>query len=348
MNIFSLLSGSVPMLDFDIYFQTAKDVFGGAHPLKLPYMQTGGPPSVILPFLMLTWMPLAYARSVMTLLSLMSVFASGWVLVSKYFVNKKIFVWTIFVLLFFLAFPTRFNLGQGQPNLILMWMVCLLLFGDKKAASCWIALMMLLKTNYALLLFARTGKNLIISFSIFVCFLILGFVVVKPEYYADYINQRALNTFVSSGDGGFDYYNQSLRSTLSKIGLSAEYQMVYLLSLVGGVLYLIKTKDLMGGVILSLLLSPILWQHYVVVAYPVVVGLVLEKNAKIVKILAIIGGMMLVFNLDFLHSVNQNLANGLLASHFFFGLMLVFWACFSKYMIDMNNIHKTEKRVTDS
>jgi len=319
------------MLDFDIYYQTAKDVIAGNHPLSLPYMQTGGPPSVILPYLPFTLVSLPIARSVMGIASLLSIIFTAWTITSTAFRNHRFVVTIIIASLWLMSFPARFNLGQGQPNLIIMAIVATLLTTKNSTKhSLLTSIAALIKTNY-LILFASLGlsKTLLKAMVAFFLLVGLGFWVIKPSYYADFSQQRLGITINQSATLlDVDYYNQSLKSTIGRFSLDRIYTpLFWLLTLTAGI-YLFVTKDRLTGVVLSLLLSPIMWQHYVVVVYPVVISLLtLNKKHRAATVVTMLASILLMIELPWLHHQSLTPINRVLASHYFFGLLLLIIIC---------------------
>lgn len=311
-----LLTGQVPLMDFDIYYQTARDVMAGQHPLSLPYMQTGGPPSVILPFIPFSFLPLTVARAVMTWVSLLAIVITAYVMAKTCF-KKEVFLATIILAsVWLMAFPSRFNLGQGQPNLLVMLLAALVLTSKGALAA---ALMAVVKTNYLVVFASFSPKKLMSSILMFMVFVGLGFGVIKPSYYADFVRERGGATISYGAEIiDVDYYNQSLKSTLSRFGVEKIYAPVFWVLAVGSGIYLFRSKNIAAGILLSLLLSPILWQHYVVVAYPVVVGLFKKRPW-----MSALGMGLISMELPWVHGQALTLINSLPASHYFMGLWLL-------------------------
>ncbi len=322
-----LLLGQTPMLDFDTYYQTAQDVISGYSPLSLPYMQTGGPPSVILPYLPFTLVSLPIARSIMAIISLLSIIFGAWTIASTAFKKHRLIPTMVIASLWLISFPARFNLGQGQPNLIIMAIFASLLTTTNSTKTSFLtSIAALIKTNY-LVLFASLGLSKTLFKAIVTLLLLvgLGLWIIKPSYYLEFSQQRlgsTLNQSVNLMD--VDYYNQSLKSTLSRFDLNQLYQpLFWLFALVSGV-YLLITKDRSAGVILSLLLSPILWQHYVVVVYPVIISLLAEnRNKRAVMIAILLAFILLMIEFPWLHHQSLTPINSVFGSHYFFGLLIL-------------------------
>lgn len=168
-----LLMGQIPLMDFDIYYRTAKDVMAGQHPMELPYMQTGGPPSVILPFVLISIFPLAVARGLMFGSSIIALILAARVMARKYFGDRILIATCLMATMGLVAFPTRFNLGQGQPNLWLMLLVGWLISDSGK--RWWIAaLLAVIKTNYLVIFASFPFKKIVSLILIFMIVIGIG------------------------------------------------------------------------------------------------------------------------------------------------------------------------------
>jgi hypothetical protein len=323
----ALLLGQVPLFDFDIYYQTITDVIAGNHPLHLPYMQTAGPPSVILAYLPFVVFPLEWARAAIGIISLVSVIIGAWILARHLFPVRWLVMTCTIATLWLIAFPTRFNLGLGQPNLIIMALVSLLLVESRVTPrSILAAVMAVIKTNYLVMIAGlEWPKTALRAVVIFFALIVVGFVVIKPGYYADFLTERAHDT-INQGAviTDVDYYNQSLKSTLARFHLGQLYAPLFWISTLLSFWYLVVHKDVRSGIILSLLLSPLLWQHYVVVVYPIVISVLASKDKRLSVILATMAAMMLL-SVEFSWLQNQPItfSNSLIGSHYFFGLCLL-------------------------
>jgi hypothetical protein len=329
MQWHQLLIGNVPLLDFDTYHQTAIDTRLGRHPLSLPYMQTGGPPSVIIPYLPFSFLPLQLARSLMSLGSILAIWLTGWIMARSLHPRHKYFWTLIYTTLLLLPFPTRFNLGQGQPNLWLMAGAAHLISNSTSSVGAWIAgLIIIVKTNYLIMMtsFWRS-KFLLFTLGVVILFLTISSPVIKPQYYVDFIQRRLFQTtFQSAQIIDVDYYNQSLKSTLGRFGLSDWYMTIFLISGLLSLSYLITHEsDLSSGILLSLLLSPLLWQHYVVVIYPLAIFLLrrLSPSTPLSKLILFLGLLLICLEFPWLHGQPASFFNSLLASHFFIGICLI-------------------------
>lgn len=340
-----LIFGNTPLFDFDIYYQTAKDVIAGKHPFSLPYMQTGGPPSVIIPYIPFTIFTLKWARILIELLSLLSMIIAARMIVKTFLKSHTLASTVILSTFWLIAFPTRFNLEQGQPNLIIMALIALLITTKKDSITTFSSsVLALIKTNYLVIFMSLKGtKVLLTSIMYFMILIIIGFWVIKPNYYMDFVNQRLYSAVNSSAHiTDVDYYNQSLKSTLARFQLSEMYTAVFWFFVLLSVIYLLITKDRLSGIVLSLLLSPILWQHYVVAVYPVIAYFLLSKQRK-PSVTILVSAAMILLSIEFpwLHHQPLIFRNSLLASHYFIGLLFLLIVCINNKIGDSPRLFRS-------
>jgi len=331
IKIWEYLAGLKPLWDFDNYYRMSRDILAGANPYTLPYMQASGPPLVILPFVPFTWFSLPLARGLLIGLSLGSIFLTSWLLARKIKPSMVLPTTFLFSFCLLLTFPVRFNFDVGQLNLVVMSFTTLLLTTKNKwLKNILLTLIVTIKTNYVLILFSWLRKQLkdVVVVSCLVFFLILiSITAFRVESYQTYFASKAGNYILSSSATvDTDYYNQSLKATLARLELSSLYLWFFILLIIGGSIYLFRTGDLTVGIIFSVLVSPIIWQHYIPVLYPILILMGYEmyqkKHFPVSFFLAV---FLLLLHLPGLHGRPVNFFLGLLASHYFWGVCLLFW-----------------------
>lgn len=326
------LSGAVQLWDFDTYYQTVKDTLAGQNPYTLPYMQISGPPVVLLPYIPFTWFSLEIGRALMSILSLVAGFATSWLVASKLRAptswKKVLELALLFNALLLISFPARFNFITGQPNLIIMWLFAVMCFsGSEKHKGLASGVAAVIKTNYLLVIVAclkYRKKSFIWSTVILIGSLLVSLLLFNPEGIRDYVTHRG-PSFAFSTVQPFvdvDYYNQSIRATMGRFQIGDWYPIVYVTALVIGTAYLLKTGDLISGIILSLILSPIVWQHYIVIVYPILIltGYSLWKQKK-VDTLFVVASALLLVHIPAVHYKPPLFPYNVVASHFFIGLV---------------------------
>lgn len=323
------LFGQVQLWDFDVYYRLAHDSLGGQNPYQVSYMQTAGPPLVIMPFVLFVSFPLAVARGLIAAVSLLAVWGTAYVVAKAVYPQRLFLVALALQLILLLSFPVRFNFITGQPNLLIMFFAAVALTTrSENARGVVVGLMSLIKTNYVLLLVAML-KHHIRAVVIAVGVLGIGFLasllVLKPTIYLDYFNQRAPGYLFSvPAINDVDYVNQSLRSTTARLGIEQWYVALFLCLLVLAVSYLLVSGDIIGGLLFSLLASPLIWQHYIVVAYPalILMGFVCWGRKWLFGLWSV-AAVLLLTHFPGLDNHSLDFWHGLQASHYFFGLVLL-------------------------
>jgi hypothetical protein len=329
ISMWQLLLGTVPLWDFDVYYRTVRDVLAGSNPYQLPYMQTSGPPIVILFFLPFTWFSLTAARGLLALINTAALLCTSYMLVRR--LSPKWVVVNTLALnaLFLLSFPVRFNFIVGQPNPLLMLAVTLILTThSNQQRGLAVALLSFVKSNYLIVLASMLRKykhSLAIAGVTLGALFVLSVLVFSTETYRFYFADRASSFIFSPAvttDG--DYYNQSLRATMARFQIGHFYPYFYLPLVAMGIIYLLVSEDIPSSILLSLLLSPIIWQHYISVTYPVLFlsGVQVWRNKKY-PWWWLVSLALLTLHFPQLHNQPANFVNGILISHYFWGLLIL-------------------------
>lgn len=120
---------------------------------------------------------------------------------------------------------------------------------------------------------------------------------------------------------------------MARFGAEKAYTPVFWMLAIGSGIYLFWSKNIIAGILLSLLLSPMLWQHYVVMAYPLLV--VLFRNKKLTGL--VIAGLLMM-ELPWLHGKQLSVGNSLMASHYFVGLVWMLIESVKQKNYDMKRI----------
>ncbi len=226
-----------------------------------------------------------------------------------------------------ISFPVRFNFIVGQPNPLLMWLVAVLLTNKSgKVKGIAAGLLIVIKTNYVLVLASLLKANrraLAIAIGVIAIGLSLSLLLLSPKVYGEYLEQRAQGyIFATPVTTNVDYYNQSLKATMARLHLNDRYVAIFGLATLIGALYLIKVGDVISGVLVSLLLSPIVWQHYVIVVYPILflVGMTVWRQKRY-RVWWLVSFGLLLIHFPRLHGLPASLPYSFIASHYFIGLV---------------------------
>lgn len=327
--------GSRRLMDFDNYYRMAKDLLTGQHPYRLDYPQTLGPPLVLVIYLPFALFPLNQARIFITIANLFSAYLLSYLLAKKFFINQKWLVSLTLNLLLLSSFPARFNLLMGQPNLLIALLLTIFLTTNQpclQGACLAIATAIKSFLGFSLLSLLKKNTKALKWFFIFLLgIMLVFFFVIKPSYYLDFFKERFFKTtFSPTHPHNLDYYNQSLKSTLFRLGIGESYSFIYPLFLISAGSYLFSSANLEAGVVLALLISPVCWQYYFVMTFPITIKL-FKKIIFKPKLFALLGLSFALWwgEMPWLHQVPINFLNGLFASHYFLSalilLLLIIW-----------------------
>src|SRR4030042_4274717 len=327
---FSRLTGNITLLDFDAYFRLIEEIKKGINPYTIAHMQTLGPPAVFLYFLPFSVFPINIARGLFTFINISCGFLSCFLLASHFLPKGKFSIFLILNLILFSAFPVRFSIESGQPILVICFLVTLLVCKPKtKYSNILLSLVIIIKTNYLIALTALIRKNLkLVIKTILTTLLILifSFPVVKPSFYSFFISHKTQNILPAPGRNiSLDYYNQSIPSTLTRLGVIKYQKEIYIFIILALVYLMIKTSNLSLGILFSIILSPMSWQHYYAAIFPIFVltFFKLKKTSSFLKIMFLLSGFLWWIDFPLLHQAEKNFVNGLLASHYFISAILL-------------------------
>lgn len=326
---FSRLSGSTPLLDFDAYITLVKSAKEGLNPYTSKGMTTLGPPPVLLYFYPFSFVKIEIGRSLTTLLNIVSGFWLCFLLAKNYYPKRKVLSFLILLALLFSSFPVRFSIGMGQPGLFIALLItCIVINKKNNINSLFLVILSVIKSFFvvSLLAFLKNNRKVVLTTLVFLSAIVLiTFSFLKPEWYLYYITNNLTRLFSTHATFSWpDYYNQSLGNTLYRLSLGNLYRFLFLpLSLLSGVAIFL-TSNFALSIVITVILSPVSWQHYYVVIFPIFVMLfaTLKKSPKSF-LLILISFFLWWIEFPWMHQANFNLLNGLLASHYFFsGLIL--------------------------
>lgn len=323
------LTGSVVLFDFDTYFNLLNDIKKNINPYTVDYMQTLGPPLVFSFFLPFSYLNLVDARSLISFLSIVLGILSCALLAKKFNNRNKKSHFLLYTFILFSSFPARFAIENGQPILVLVFLITVILTVDtswKKSLS--LALLITIKTFFIVVFLAFIKKKEIVFNSIVFlgAVFILSSTLVKPQLYPFYIREK-LPALISTDsiEKSTNYYNQSLRSTMHRLNAESIYQFTFYIVLLFLIFYIIKSENFEASVVSAILLSPFSWQHYYAALFPVFVSAyLLSANRPVLRFLLFVSVLAWWIEFPQLHEVKLVFSSGLLASHYFFsGLLLM-------------------------
>lgn len=337
--------GYQPMYDFDTYYHLVKDLQGGTNPYTVSYMQTLGPPLLFIYYYPFSLLSLNWARSITSVINIFAGIVVCFLLAKQVkATNKKTrltaFLGLTFVL--FSSFPARFSIESGQPNLLIGLLVTLMLVSQKHK-ELLLSLITAIKTFYLVTLLAFVKRQKVVSLVKIVYWLILliliSMLVISPNIYAFYFENKFLQIFDQKTPIGMDYYNQSALSTFNRLGFGVAATFGNQIFLTAGSILILLTSNIEIGLIMALLLSPVTWQHYFVVLFPILV-LNFYKSTNQAKRMTAMIIISFFWWVEFpsLHTTKPTIVNGLIGSHYFFSaLVLVLF-------ILLTNPHRSKTR----
>lgn len=338
--------------DFSGYYYGSKYLLENSN----PYFGGGSlftsyvyPPIVLILFLPFTILTFQTAEIVWTILSLIFLLSSLYLL-SKIFELRFFSSLNLFLMsLVFISFPSKFSLGMGQINmLVLMLLVISLWFLKQKrefASGVLLGVSLAIKLFPVLLpvyfivdscLRRNDRERWKVSLGIFASLLIsvlLVLIFVPPKIYSEFIS--VLSSLVSSWK--LDYYNQSFAGFTGRSFGTGEFANVLKLILSGVVVFtaffaVIKNKQkdflitaLKFGTLItaSLLINTFSWQHHFVwLIIPFYVAFFyLKTNRFEKKYFAVLFVSYFLISINF---ANPQILPAISQSHVFFGTLILF------------------------
>ena len=328
ISVAQIFGGDIYPIDFTAYYKLVSASVYGINPYSVTSMQTLGPPLVIIPYIPFAFLPMVLSAKLFMLINIISGYVMCFILARRYYFKNKINVFLLCSFLLFVSFLPRFGLLLGQPMLLLALVLALVMVTKNKyLMGVGVAFLTVGKSYLALLyiyLFKKDKKAFYIAIATLAITLSISLFVFKPEWYKEYVfNELPKIVNGVKTDLGLDYYNQSLASSLSKVGLHPLFVPLYIVLAVLGVYLVYSLGSIELAVMFSILLSPIAWQHYYVLLFPLYVKIF--KDIKSIKMLAvfIVSFALWVPNFSFLHFQERSFIYGLLASHDLIALLLL-------------------------
>ncbi len=346
----SLLLNFYP--DFSQYYYGVKSLNPYLHGIIYP-------PLAMVIFSSLTLLPFVVSEKLWTVLSLISLFLSVY-LIFKIYKQPLFSTFGCIILgLVCFSFPVKFTLGMGQiNNFILLIFVAGIYFLKQKKNFIWSAPLLALSVSLKLFpafipfyfLLTKKWRFLSVFILSLLVFGLLAFVLVGPKINL-YFYQNFLSTLLTGWKTA--YYNQALtgflgRSLPAGIFREALKDALSLIFILISFLVIFKNRkseklqNMHLGLLISLnlIVNNFSWQHhFVFMLFPFLATLFyvqnFKKNLKFILIL-IISYVLISFNLK-----NPSSVPILLQSHVFYGAVLL-W-CLEVFLI-WKDSHKLQRR----
>ncbi|MCJ7804784.1 DUF2029 domain-containing protein, partial [Patescibacteria group bacterium] len=248
--------------------------------------------------------------------------------------------WPVFLFssaLFIQFIPTKFTLTLGQINLIILFLIVLSFYFYQKKKNVFsgffLGIVTLIKIfpGFLIFFFLKEKKwKIMISFLI-TCFLgvLLTVLIFKPVLFFNYFGQVGGNLFFKGGE--ISYFDQSLNSFLLRLNLPNLWRLGFRLifTLISLWIFLkAKNKALSYfGLIFSILifLPSFAWFHHYVILIPLMMFLWSQTKKKDYLPKIILGLIYLLVSFHFRHPEIFLDKNVILASHPFFGALLLWF-----------------------
>ncbi|HSW89291.1 MAG TPA: hypothetical protein VLH19_00255 [Patescibacteria group bacterium] len=315
-------SGSRNLQDFDSYIQLVGSIRAGQNPYSTNSTATLGAPSTFLLYLPFSFLKLPSAQLTFLIINI----AAGYLICLL--LSKKWILLSATIL--FSAFVTRFSLLMGQPALLGALLVTVfLLFENQTLSVLSVVGLGILKTFFFPLgIFFLSKPKVFIQFIFFSLLItVLTFAFMKISWYEYFVRNTFIPLFsTNSCASNLDYYNQSLRSTLCRLHIAFPYLSSLVSLLFIAVAFLKKGKKL--WVLAIFLFSPVLWQHYFVMLFPIYVLIFFElrKNVFSLRTAACVLSFILWYiQFPYLQIAPHTFWNGVLASHYYWAALLLFF-----------------------
>ena len=325
--------------DFRIFYTSARSFLEG----RSPYILSGGftpflyPPFALLIFIPFTLFPLVVAEKLWLTVSLILFYTSIYFLFRLSQIKKFSLEGILLLTISNLAFPVKFSLGMGQINMVLLFLLSLslLLLSRKEDTKSGFLLGILILTKLFspfLILWAVLLRRWQVILSLFISVVVLiaiTAIVLTPSLYLYYAIHVLPGLVLSSP---VIYYNQSLSGFFLRfMGLGNIVHVCIFFCQIAIALvsmgYVIRNKrknpilSFSLFLTMSLLLSPLSWQHYFVLLLPcyIIYYSVMRKSKMVSSMIVLLISFILV---------NSNIKNlsvfpMIVTGHVFFGALLL-------------------------
>lgn len=338
LNFFiDFISGNIKLWDFDAYYSLSKLILSGKNPYEAKTMQTLGPPIAILPYVPFSYFPIKVARGFTTVINIISGYLACQILAKKYFRSYPKHAFLILSTALFSSFPARFSLIVGQLLLFSTLLVTLMIVKTNTyIITLATSLLITIKSFFVFipLAFLRRNRKLFITTFVFlVVIVIASSTLIKYQYYESFIS-KMLNPLINTQFIGIDYYNQTLATTLNRLGLQLLFFPILAMLLIFILINTIILGNIVSTISLSFLISPVVWQHHFVILFPVFIWS-FNKSLKTNRKLAIpvfVAFLLYWIEFPFLHRKEHLFINAILASHYFVSAAIL---TYTTYKLEM-------------
>ncbi len=317
-SLFRIVSHTAP--DFSVYYGVAKNALTGKGIYGDPHLFTGYgyPPYSVLPYLPLALLPYTVSQSIWVIGSFIALIVSVFLSFKLYYPKASLQTKAVACAIAFLAFPSRFTLGMGQSNLIVLFV---LLSSLANRSGFLLGLAWILKPQLMILVplfvWKREWKMLTFAGVIVSAAIVLTGIFFGWQPYERYFS-RELPILMEFRDREI-YYNQGIEAFVSRLGAKWLSTGLKLIAVVFAFLSLRKQtliNALPMTLSLLLLILPLSWQHHFVLLIPAMIFLWQYQRS----VLFWIALVLISINIK-----EPSLYGPMVLSHVFIGNVLVFW-----------------------
>jgi alpha-1,2-mannosyltransferase len=334
------------LIDFGVYYEAVKTTFSGFNPYLYLYQKTipfNYPPSFISLFTPLTSISPHLSQILFTIISILALILSVNILFCFFPAKYHKYKYLILALTF-QNFPTKFTLVMGQINLIVLLLLILAFYKEKKgnwlqSGLFWGLAISLKLTPVFLIVYFLVKKEFKLILTGLLTFLILTLFSITLFPHTQSYYSRVLPSLLSMQNLSPVLYDQSLQAFLTRLNLGkfsktiADLAVLTLLAMI--IWKYIKKKgnnrfqDLnfySALLILMTIGSSFAWQHHFVTLFPAFIcqSIHVLRNRNIKRGLLLLICAILV-GYHFPEIANPSTSNPLLVSHTLLGCFILFF-----------------------
>lgn len=325
--------------DFSVYYYSAKNLVNGVNMYRTPvnlYTGLGYPPYSLLFYIPLTVFPYQAAQAAFTILSFLA-FLGSVVLAVRIYLPGSLTRYLAVCVLMFLAFPTRFTLGMGQVNLIVLFLLLAAIRAERTPVSVlFLTISVMLKPQILFILpfLFMTGKRDTVALSCVIMVLLAGLTVgvFGTDIFLTYLS-RTVPQLITFHERGI-YYNQGIGAVFSRflpdtaaaIATYVSSSLVYTVTFITLIRKRTSPAATLAIALAALLLiEPLSWQHHYVFLLPLFLYVLSGGKRTAVRVLALSASyVMISWNLKKPDDIGFGAFGDIIRSHVFIGTAELF------------------------
>lgn len=319
--------------DFSVLYDSAFSLLLHNNPYtnsKL-YTQVNYPPIAILLFFPFLSFSFQDASRVWLVLSI--IFFLG----SLYILHKisplNLFYFCVTLLFSIISFPFKFNLGMGQVNIFLLFLLVSLLYFLKQSKSHVFAIILSLAISlklfpaFFLIFLKRNYRNIFFAGIMTLILFFIPFLIFNKDISFYYFSKILFPLLKEPADGV--YYNQSITGFFYRIGMPTSLGLLLRISFLGITFINLFKNEKQIFLSFSFLLTTILlinnftWQHHLVLLLIPFYYLISQKNSKKFILVTLISYILIAVNIKNSENFRPMWYGSLILSHGFWGTFIL-------------------------